>query len=105
MEISLGSLSVLLCADDALLIGRSQDSRQQLLGSIPLAGARVGMELHWDKFQIVKILGDAIPRIVRAFHCRKAQLEIFGCYLIQHGADECRAKSANRGRMGRVLQM
>ena len=45
-----GDLSVLLYADDTLLVGRCQHRMQQLLGEIAAAGARVGTELHWDKF-------------------------------------------------------
>jgi hypothetical protein len=57
-----GSLSVLLYADDTLLIGRSQASLQNLLDNIALAGVRVGMELHWDKFQMIKINSDVTLR-------------------------------------------
>ena len=57
-----GNISVLLYADDTLLIGRSQTSLQHLLDNVALAGAQIGIELHWDKFQIIKINSDVILR-------------------------------------------
>ena len=53
-----GSLSVLLYADDTVLVGRDERHLQQLLDSIARAGANMGMELHWDKFQLLQIKCD-----------------------------------------------
>ena len=52
------TLAVLLYADDTLLVGRDQVHMQSLLGGIAQAGARVGMELHWDKFQFMPVRCD-----------------------------------------------
>eukprot|EP00959_Pyramimonas_sp_CCMP1952_P373965 7832075-Pyramimonas_sp.AAC.1 len=48
-----GSLAISSYAGDALLVGRNQIQLQALLGEIANAGARLGMELHWDKFQLM----------------------------------------------------
>ena len=52
-----GSLSIVLYADDTLLIGSSAQSLQQLLDAIATVGRRFGMELHWDKFQLMELGG------------------------------------------------
>eukprot|EP00959_Pyramimonas_sp_CCMP1952_P045990 960665-Pyramimonas_sp.AAC.1 len=46
-----GGLDVLLCADDALIIGAQQEHVQELLDAVARAGAGYGMELHWSEFQ------------------------------------------------------
>jgi hypothetical protein len=48
-----GRLSTLLYADDTLLIGAGADSLQRLLMAMAATGAKYGMELHWDKFQLL----------------------------------------------------
>ena len=48
-----GALSVLLYADDTLIVGASQNGVQELLNVIAEVGLRFGMELHWDKFQLL----------------------------------------------------
>ena len=50
-----GDMSILLYADDTVLIGRNEHHLQQLLNAIAGAGANMGMELHWDKFQLLQI--------------------------------------------------
>ena len=50
-----GGLSVLLYADDTLLMGASQTSMQELLDVIARTGLRYGMELHWQKFQLLQV--------------------------------------------------
>ena len=50
-----GSLDVYLYADDTLLVGASQHCLQELLDAVASAGARYGMKLHWNKFQLLQI--------------------------------------------------
>ena len=50
-----GSLSALLYADDTLLVGDSAEHVQNLLLSVAEVGKRYGMELHWDKFQFLRV--------------------------------------------------
>lgn len=50
-----GCLSILLYADDTLLIGSSEPGLQELLNSIASVGLRYGMELHWQKFQLLEV--------------------------------------------------
>ena len=54
-DMETGNMSILLYADDTLLVGRSQQYLQELLDAVAWAGARAGMELHWDKFQLIEI--------------------------------------------------
>jgi len=56
-QIDSGSLSIVLYADDTLLIGSSAASLQHLLDSIAVVGLRFGMELHWAKFQLLQVGG------------------------------------------------
>ena len=65
-----GDLSILLYADDSLLIGASQPGLQELLNALAQVGSRFGMELHWQKFQLLEVktklciltpTGDRIP--------------------------------------------
>jgi len=51
-----GALSVLLYADDTLIIGASQNGVQELLNVIAEVGLRFGMELHWDNFQFLEAI-------------------------------------------------
>ena len=53
-----GSLGSLLYADDTLLIGVSNSALQHLLETVAAAGATCGLELHWDKFQLISIRCD-----------------------------------------------
>jgi len=50
-----GSLDAFLYADDTLLVGVSQQGVQELLDAVAQTGARYGMELHWNKFQLLQI--------------------------------------------------
>jgi hypothetical protein len=50
-------LSMLLYADDTLLIGASADGLQDFLSAVATTGAKYGMELHWDKFQLLSVRG------------------------------------------------
>ena len=54
----LGDLSVLLYADDTLIFGKHQGHMQELLNAIATSGGRAGMELHWDKFQVLHVQND-----------------------------------------------
>ena len=54
-QIDDGTLSILLYADDTLLVGSSADSLQQFLDNIAAVGLRFGMELHWAKFQLLQV--------------------------------------------------
>ena len=65
-----GSLSVLLYADDTLILGRTTRAVEALLQAVQHAGRSYGMELHPDKFQLLKVRcagkvrnvhGDVIP--------------------------------------------
>jgi len=50
-----GALSILLYADDSLLIGASEAGLQELLDAVAQMGGRFGMELHWKKFQLLEV--------------------------------------------------
>ena len=52
------TLSVLLYADDTLVIGSTSASVQALLNAIATVGRRFGMELHYSKFQLLQVRGD-----------------------------------------------
>eukprot|EP00959_Pyramimonas_sp_CCMP1952_P298298 6239634-Pyramimonas_sp.AAC.1 len=54
-KLSLASciISILLYADDTLIYDRHQRDVQNLLYAVATAGGQVGMELHWDKFQVM----------------------------------------------------
>eukprot|EP00959_Pyramimonas_sp_CCMP1952_P265945 5560464-Pyramimonas_sp.AAC.1 len=54
-DMDAGYMSALLYAGDTLLVGRSQEHLQQLLDAVFMAGGRAGMDLHWDKFQLMQI--------------------------------------------------
>ena len=47
-------LAAVLYADDTLLLGRDAPSVQRLLSAIQETGAMFGLELHADKFQILR---------------------------------------------------
>jgi hypothetical protein len=51
-QVDQGSLSVLLYADDTLLVGLSEPGLQELIAEV---GLRYGMELHWQKFQLLEV--------------------------------------------------
>ena len=50
-----GCLSVLLYADDTLIIGSSEPGLQELLNAIADVGLGYGMGLHWQKFQLLEV--------------------------------------------------
>ena len=50
-----GSLSMLLYAHDTLLMGSSAQSLQHLFDAVAEVGHRFGMDLHWNKFQLVQV--------------------------------------------------
>ena len=50
-----GDLSALLYADDTLLIGGAENSLQHFLDSIANVGSKFGFELHWGKFQFMRV--------------------------------------------------
>ena len=52
-----GSLDAFLYADDTLLVGVSQHCVQELLDAVASAGAKYGMEFHWNKFQLLQVGG------------------------------------------------
>ena len=51
------SLNAFLYADDTLLVGVSQQNTQALLDAVAQSGANYGMELHWNKFQLLQVGG------------------------------------------------
>ena len=57
-EFQMGNLSVLLYADDTLIFGKHQEHMQELLNAIATSGGKAGMELHWDKFQVLHVQND-----------------------------------------------
>ena len=50
----LGELATLLYADDTLLVGVSEHKMQHLLDAVACVGAKYGLELHADKFQLIQ---------------------------------------------------
>ena len=50
-----GGLATLLYADDTLLMGVSKDAVQRFLEAVENQGSKYGLELHWDKFQLLQI--------------------------------------------------
>jgi hypothetical protein len=50
-----GDLATVLYADDTLLIGVSPERLQNYLDAVAVVGARFGLELHWDKFQLLQV--------------------------------------------------
>ena len=53
-SLSDGETSMLLYADDTLLVGKHETHLQHVLDAIAEAGAEIGMELHWNKFQLLQ---------------------------------------------------
>eukprot|EP00959_Pyramimonas_sp_CCMP1952_P465104 9487707-Pyramimonas_sp.AAC.2 len=85
-EMSAWSLQVLLYADDTLLIGRNQDSLQHLLDHVAAAGAQVGMQLHWGKFQMMRINGGVqLRKPAGQLIAEKASLTYLGATLRNNG--------------------
>ena len=65
-----GDLSDVVYADDTLLISTSSAHLAEYLSAVAKAGEKYGMELHWNKFQLLPIQctpilhtpsGDPIP--------------------------------------------
>eukprot|EP00959_Pyramimonas_sp_CCMP1952_P133175 2784255-Pyramimonas_sp.AAC.1 len=50
-----GMESILSYADDTSIYDRSQQCVQNILNAVATAGWQVGMELHWDKFQVMHV--------------------------------------------------
>jgi hypothetical protein len=50
-----GELSDIVYADDTLLVGVSSRFVNEYLQAVYKAGQRYGMELHWDKFQVLPV--------------------------------------------------
>ena len=50
-----GDLADIVYADDTLLLGSSDSHLQQFLSKVADAGDMYGMELHWDKFQLLEV--------------------------------------------------
>eukprot|EP00959_Pyramimonas_sp_CCMP1952_P196463 4107700-Pyramimonas_sp.AAC.1 len=66
-----GETSILLYADDTLLVGKRETYLQRVLDAIAEAGAEIGMELHWNNFQLLQIgcdisLRDPNGKIIKA---------------------------------------
>ena len=51
-------LATVLYADDTLLIGPTKKSLNRLLSLVASKGRAYGLELHWDKFQVLNIRSD-----------------------------------------------
>ena len=54
-----GDLSDIAFADDTLLLGVSQMHMSEFLAAVANAGARYGMDLHYQKFQLLSVQCDA----------------------------------------------
>ena len=50
-----GDLADIVYADDTLLLASSGRHLQELLSRVADAGKLYGMELHWDKFQLLQV--------------------------------------------------
>ena len=50
-----GIISDCVYADDTLLIGTSERYLSEFLPAVAAAGGRYGMELHWQKFQVLAV--------------------------------------------------
>ena len=50
-----GDLADVVYADDTLLLATSDHCLQEFLAKVADAGALYGMELHWDKFQLLEV--------------------------------------------------
>ena len=50
-----GVISECVYADDTLLIGTSDTYLNDFLAAVAAAGKRYGMELHWQKFQVLAV--------------------------------------------------
>ena len=50
-----GELSDCVYADDTLLIGKCDAHVNDFLAAVAAAGKRYGMELHWQKFQVLAV--------------------------------------------------
>ena len=57
---SRGELSDIVYADDTLLLGVSPGLVNEYLQAVFVAGQRYGMELHWDKFQVLPIQTESL---------------------------------------------
>ena len=82
-EYAKGDLADVLYADDTLLLGVKEQHLEEFLRAIHEAGRRYGMELHYDKFQLITTSRQ--PVSVRApdgtvIHS-KPTMEYLGCIL------------------------
>mmetsp|Transcript_26015 Transcript_26015/g.72600 ORF Transcript_26015/g.72600 Transcript_26015/m.72600 type:complete len:122 (-) Transcript_26015:176-541(-) len=101
---SSGNMSVLLYADDTLLSGRDQGSLHQLLDDIVVAGAQVGMELHWGKIHMMKIRSDVQLRTPAGQRVAgKPCLTYLGATLYNTGQLSTELKRRIDPRVGRIL--
>ena len=50
-----GELAHLVYADDTLLLASRDDHLNEFMTAVAAAGKRYGMELHWDKFQLLEV--------------------------------------------------
>ena len=84
---SKGELQPLLYADDTLVVSEHACSLQNTLDTISNVGARFGLALHWDKFQLLQINGsfplhapDNTPIVSQ--EC----LSYLGCHIYANGS-------------------
>ena len=50
-----GGWATLLYADDTLLMGVSACAVQRFLEAVEIQGSKYGLDLHWDKVQLLQI--------------------------------------------------
>jgi len=55
-----GELSDVVFADDTLLMSVSSNHLEEYLLAVAAAGERYGMELHWDKFQLLAVQSEPV---------------------------------------------
>ena len=58
-----GDLADCVYADDTLLIGCNDDFLNEFLAAVAAAGRRYGMELHWNKFQVLAVQSPGLVRV------------------------------------------
>ena len=81
-----GDLADIVYADDTLLLGTSDPHLQDYLSQIADAGLLYGMELHWDKFQLLQVQCQAIIRTPTGEHISpKLGIDYLGSVLSHDG--------------------
>ena len=73
-------------ADDTLLIGVANAHVNEYLHAVANAGRRYGMELHWDKFQVLPVRMDSAIKTVDGHQLEsKERMQYLGTVLSADG--------------------